>query len=333
MPDPTAPVPIPVVIDTDCGVDDAVAIWFALTDPRLEVLALTTVFGNGTATGAAENVHRILHAAGRDDLPIALGAEAPIDVAPDLRHPDFIHGTDGVGDTHRPMPPGFRPVETPAVALLAELVAARPGEISVITLGPLTNLAAAIREHPGLPAQVADLVVMGGSIREGGNALPLAEANFAHDPTAAAEVVAAPWSTPPLLVGLDVTHDATLGQDEFDLLAEHRTDAATYLDEPLRFYRRFGSTFTLPDCPCHDLTATIAAVDPELIHDAPVLPLAVQTNPGPAWGASVADLRTLAFAQVEGSAQQAPEGFAPWRIGLGVDVDRFRSHVRTLFGG
>lgn len=332
MSDPAAHDPIPVVIDTDCGVDDAVALWFALTDPRLDVVAITTVFGNGSAAGAAENVHRILHAAGREDIPIALGAEEPIAAAPDLRHPDFIHGTDGVGDTHRPMPPGFQLVEHSAVALLAELVAARPGELTLITLGPLTNVAEAIRAHPTIPGQVADLVVMGGSVRQGGNALPLAEANFAHDPTGAAEVVAAPWAMPPLLVGLDVTHDATLGQREFDLLAEQRTAAAAYLDEPLRFYRRFGSTFTLPDCPCHDLTATIAAVDPDLIHDAPVLPLAVQTNPGPAWGASVADLRTLAFAQVEGSAQQAPEGFTPWRVGLGIDVGRFRATVRTLFG-
>jgi purine nucleosidase len=277
-------------------------------------------------------VHRILHAAGREDIPIAVGAEEPIDSAPDLRHPDFIHGTDGVGDTHRPMPPGFRPVDTPAAALLAELVTARPDELTLITLGPLTNIAAALRDHPSLPGHVVDLVVMGGSIRRGGNALPLAEANFAHDPTAASDVVLAPWATPPLLVGLDVTHDATFSQAEFDLLAERRTAAAEYLDEPMQFYRRFGSTFTLPDCPCHDLTATIAAVDAELVHDAPVLPLAVQTNPGPAWGASVADLRTLAFAQVEGSEQHAPDGFAPWRIGLGVDVDRFRATVRTLFG-
>jgi purine nucleosidase len=150
---------------------------------------------------------------------------------------------------------------------------------------------------------------------------------------AAAAVVAAGWSTPPLLVGLDVTHDATLTEREFALLAERRTPAAEYLDEPLQFYRRFGSTFTLPDCPCHDLAATIAAADPDLVHDAPLVPLAVQSTPGPAWGATVADLRTLLFARVEGSAQEAHDGFTPWRVGLGIDVDRFRAAVRALFGG
>jgi len=329
---PPTTAPIPVIIDTDCGVDDAVAIWFALTDPRLEVVGFTTVFGNGSAAGAAANVHRILHAAGRDSIPVAVGADDPVAEAPLLRHADFIHGADGVGNTHRPMPPGHRVSDETAPALLSRMVRERPGELTVITLGPLSNLSEALRADPSFAPAVADLVVMGGSIAGGGNALPLAEANFAHDPTAAGEVVAAPWSSPPLLVGLDVTHEATLSEDEFELLAEQRTAAAEYLDEPLRFYRRFGATFTLPDCPCHDLAATMAAADPQLIHDAPVVPLAVQTGSGPAWGASVADLRTLAFASVEGSVQEAPPGFSPWRVGLGIDVDRFRSTVRTLFG-
>ena len=290
------------------------------------------MFGNGTASTAAENVHRILHAAGRDDVPIALGAEAPLDVAPDLRHPDFIHGTDGVGNTHRPLPPGFGVVDETAVELLGRVVHERPGEVTVVTLGPLTNLGELLAHDATWAEDVADLVVMGGSAARGGNALPLAEANVAHDPGAAALVVGAPWSRPPLLVGLDVTRDATLSVAEFELLAERRTPAAEYLDEPLHFYRRFGSTFTLPDCPCHDLAATIAAADDLLVTDAPVLPLAVQTAPGPAWGATVVDRRVLAFSRVEGSTQEAPPGFAPWRIGLGIDVDRFRAHVRHLFG-
>ena len=320
------------MIDTDCGVDDAVALWFALEDPGLDVVAVTTVFGNGSAATAAQNVHRILHAAGREDVPIALGAEDPLGDAPSLRHPDFIHGTDGVGNTHRPMPPGFGVADESAADLLGRIVAERPGELTVITLGPLTNLAEVIRSDAGWAGDVADLVVMGGSATRGGNALPLAEANVAHDPIAAAEVVAAAWARPPLLVGLDVTHDATLTAAEFELLAQRRTPAAAYLDEPLHFYRRFGSTFTLPDCPCHDLTATIAAADDLLVTESPVLPLAVQTGPGPAWGATVVDRRVLAFSRVEGSVQEAPPGFAPWRIASEIDVGRFRHHVRTLFG-
>ena len=173
---------------------------------------------------------------------------------------------------------------------------------------------------------------MGGSARRGGNALPAGEANIAHDPIAAQRTVVAPWAKPPLLVGLDVTLAATLRPAEFALLAEHRSPAATFLDAPLRFYREFGSTFTAPDTPCHDLLAVLAAAVPEIVDDAPVLPLAVDCGGDAAWGTTVVDFRAPYFAALEGSTQSSAEGFAPWRIALGVDADRFRRCVRTLFG-
>ena len=142
----------------------------------------------------------------------------------------------------------------------------------------------------------------------------------------------APWAGPPLLVGLDVTLVATLRAAEFALLAEHRTAAATFLDAPLRFYREFGSTFTAPDTPCHDLLAVLAVAAPEIIDDAPVLPLAVDCGGDAAWGTTVVDFRAPYFAALEGSSQSAAEGFADWRIALGVDVEKFRNKARTLFG-
>ncbi len=142
----------------------------------------------------------------------------------------------------------------------------------------------------------------------------------------------APWAKPPLLVGLDVTLVATLRPDEFELLAEHRNAAAKFLDAPLRFYREFGSTFTAPDTPCHDLLTVLALSDPAIIDDAPLLPLAVDCGGDAAWGTTVVDFRAPFFAALEGSMQSAADGFAPWRIALGVDVDRFRTAVRTLFG-
>jgi purine nucleosidase len=155
----------------------------------------------------------------------------------------------------------------------------------------------------------------------------------AHDPAAAATVVAAGWRRPPLLVGLDVTHEATLTDAEFDLLRQHRSPAAAFLDRPLRFYRRFGSTFTDPHCPCHDLLAVMALSDPAVLTDVPVLPLAVDTAGGPAWGTTVVDRRARSFAQLPGAEQPHPPGFSNWRIGLGVDADAFRARVRRLFGG
>jgi purine nucleosidase len=202
-----------------------------------------------------------------------------------------------------------------------------------VTLGPLSNLGLVLEEDPQFAGAVRELVVMGGSARLGGNALPNGEANVAHDPEAAARVVTAGWSRPPLLVGLDVTMRATLTDAHFRLLSEHRTPAAAFLDAPLRFYRGFGSTLTAPDCPCHDLLAVMALADPAVITECPVLPLAVDTAGGPSWGATVVDFRAPAFAGLEGSDQERPAGFAPWRISLESDVERFRTAVSALFGG
>jgi inosine-uridine nucleoside N-ribohydrolase len=321
----------PVIIDTDGGVDDAAALWWALTDPRLDVVAITVVWGNVSLEVATASVLRVLEAAGRTDVPVAVGLGGPIRPAPELRPATFIHGEDGLGDTFLP-PPSTRAVNEPALELLARMVHERPGEIAIVPIGPLSNLGAIVTSDPSFAAAAGPLVVMGGSARKGGNALPAGEANVAHDPVAAQAVVTAAWTSPPLLVGLDVTHQATLSEAEFELLAEHRSPAAAFLDAPLRFYRRFGSTMTAPDCPCHDLLAVMALAEPEMIVDAPVLPMAVDCAGGPAWGATVVDFRAPFFATLDGADQNTPEGFAPWRIGLTADVDRFRTRVRQLFG-
>jgi purine nucleosidase len=321
----------PVIIDTDGGVDDAVALWWALTDPAIDVIAITVVWGNVPVDVAAESVLRVAHAAGRDDVPVAIGAEGPLLPAPDLRPATFIHGDDGLGNTAGPAAPS-RPVAEGAFDLLARLARERPGELTLITLGPLTNIGLVVDEHPEFASNIAELLVMGGSARRGGNALPFGEANIAHDPIAAHWTVVAPWKRPPLLVGLDVTLEATLTPGEFALLGEHRNAAAAFLDAPLRFYREFGSTFTAPDTPCHDLLTVLAVSAPEIILDAPVLPLAVDRGGDAAWGTTVVDFRAPFFAALEGSTQSAADGFAPWRIALGADVDRFRQSVRTLFG-
>jgi len=328
---PVVRVPRPVIIDTDGGVDDAVALWWALTDPALDVVAITVVWGNVGVDIAAESVLRVAHAAGRDDVPVAIGAEGPLLPAPDLRPATFIHGADGLGNAAGPRAPN-RVVDERAFELLARLARERPGELTLVTLGPLTNIALVLEEYPGFAGDIAELLVMGGSARRGGNALPFGEANVAHDPIAAQRTVVAPWVKPPLLVGLDVTLEATLTPSEFGLLGEHRNTAAGFLDAPLRFYREFGSTFTAPDTPCHDLLTVLAVSQPEIILDAPVLPLAVDCGGDAAWGTTVVDFRAPFFAALEGSTQSAADGFAAWRIALGVDVARFRACVRALFG-
>jgi len=324
--------PIPVVFDSDGGVDDAAALWWACTSPDVEIVAVTAVGGNVDASRAAVNLATVLAAAGRATTPVALGPAGPVGPVPPLRRASAIHGADGLGDA------GITPVEPRLAAEGApELLARATAGRTVVATGPLSNLARALEVDPTWPSRVAGLVVMGGSARVGGNARPAAEANFAHDPTAAAIVAGAAWPSPPLLVGLDVTLRATLTDAEFALLAERRTPAAAFLAGPLAFYRDLGSTFSAPgECPCHDLLAMMAAAHPDLV-SGPELTLEVDTGGSAAWGASIVDFRELAFARRGASAAAVGDAAASpggrWRIGLDVDVERFRAMVRSLFGG
>ncbi|HEY2428371.1 MAG TPA: nucleoside hydrolase [Acidimicrobiales bacterium] len=327
---------IRVIFDSDGGVDDAAALWWACTSPDVEVVAVTAVAGNVDVDQAAANLATILAAAGHPQVPVAVGPADPVGPTPPVRRASFIHGTDGLGDLGL-TGGAWEPAPVGGPELLVELTAARPGELTVVATGPLSNLARALDADPGWAGRVADLVVMGGSARAGGNARPVAEANFANDPTAAARVAAGGWPRPPLLVGLDVTLRATLTDREFDLLAERRTPAAEFLAGPMAFYREMGSTFTAPgECPCHDLVAMITAAHPGVV-SGPELPMAVDIGGSAAWGESVVDFRALAFARrgttPAGVGDAADDTGATWRIGLEVDVERFRAEVRSLFGG
>jgi purine nucleosidase len=224
---------MPVVIDTDGGIDDAVALWWAIT--HLDVAAVTTVAGNVRVGQATALVRRVLRECGQPDIPVAQGADLPARM--ENRH-------------DAPLAVVFAPDEhASAPTVLAEL----PDGTDLIALGPLTNIAAAIELDPSLPTRLGRIVVMGGPPER-------AEFNFAHDEEAVDAVLAAPWRTQPLVVGLDRTEQATLTATEFDLLAEHRTTAARFLDAPLRAYRNvYGG-----DCPVHDLLAVLAYVDPEV---------------------------------------------------------------------
>ncbi|MEP1124283.1 MAG: nucleoside hydrolase [Ilumatobacter sp.] len=322
----------PLLVDTDGGIDDCVAVWWLLDRDDVEIVGITVVHGNVATEVAAANIGRVLEAHGSTGIPIALGATVPYGPAPAMRPADFIHGADGLGDTNRPAPVTLPGTET-ATELISRLAAAHEGSLEILTLGPLSNLAHALDDVPSLVAATKSITVMGGVIASCGNAQPIGEANIANDPTAAQRVVTAGF-TDATLVGLDVTHTGTFTGEQFALVEEQRNAAARFLCEPLRFYRRFGGAFCIEgECPCHDLLAAMVAVRPELV-DGPVLPLAVQTAPGPAWGATVADRRQPFFDRAgEGSVQNVPEGFAPWKCAMTTDVAGFRAEVDSLFGG
>ena len=172
-----------MIIDCDPGIDDAAAILMALGSDRLQIEAITTGSGNASADKCTLNALRILEAAGRTDIPVYQGVNRTLNYYPPLLAP-HIHGEDGIGNIDAPEPKTQAQARH-AVAVLIERVMASPGEITVMALGRLTNVALAISIEPGFAAAAAEIVVMGGAIYQPGNVSPVATANIWGDPEAA----------------------------------------------------------------------------------------------------------------------------------------------------
>ena len=187
-----------VIIDTDPGVDDAIAILMALAWPVVEVLGLTTVGGNVPLARTTRNALALLEYAGRTDIPVASGSARPISSS--FGYAYAVHGVSGL--TRRLPRPKTRPIDINAVDFLAARLRGLPGQITLIALGPLTNLAWLTLRHPGVLEQTARLVVMGGAVNTPGNVTPYAEFNFYSDPEAAGMVLSS--GVPVTLVDLAV---------------------------------------------------------------------------------------------------------------------------------
>jgi len=209
-----------VIIDTDPGVDDAMALLLAMRSPELKIEAITPVAGNVPLELTLPNALRMVEVAGRTDIPVAAGARTPLRRR--LVISTFAHGSNGLGDVEFPAP-RTRPVEEPATEIIRHIVSGSPGAVSIIAVGPLTNVAAALQAHPSLAKQIREIVLMGGSL-SGGNMTPSAEFNMYVDPEAASVVFSS--GVPVTMVGLDVTTKCTLTEDHVKAL-EAGTDAVS----------------------------------------------------------------------------------------------------------
>jgi inosine-uridine nucleoside N-ribohydrolase len=247
-----------VVIDTDPGIDDAIAIFLALGAAELDVVGLTTVYGNCAVDVATRNALALLEIAGRADVPVAMGAAAPV-ATEYLGAIPHIHGVDGLGDSGLLTEPAGRPVDLSAAEFLCRHA---PGA-TVLALGPLTNLALALRLRPELDTVVRQVVVMGGNALVPGNATPAAEANMVNDPEAADVVFGARW--PITMVGLDVTQQVVMDGPRIDAVTGGDVPAARLLKGAISFYRRFLSRVSGVDgIYLHDPTAAAYLLDPGL---------------------------------------------------------------------
>ncbi|MCU0512583.1 MAG: nucleoside hydrolase [Anaerolineae bacterium] len=224
-----------IIIDTDPGIDDAMAIFYALHSPELEVVGLTSIFGNAATDICTRNALSLLEIAGRTDIPVAAGAARPL-AMPYNGPADFVHGADGQGNVPLP-PPAGKPVVPPAAHFLAQQILQVQGEITLVALGPLTNIALLLLLYPGIEAHILEIVLMGGSAFAPGNVNPGAEANIWNDPEAADIVFGA--ACPVTMVGLDVTESTWMPADVAATIGANPAPEAQHLARILPFYLQF----------------------------------------------------------------------------------------------
>lgn len=198
---------LPVILDVDTGVDDALALLFAVAHPEIDLLAVSCVAGNTSLEQVVDNTLRILDAAGAPDLPVAAGAVRPLLEPP--RAASHVHGADGLGGLALP-PTSRTPVDESAVELLRRTILGHPAPVTLVALAPQTNLALLLRTHPEVAANIERIVFMGGSASVG-NATAVAEFNVWHDPEAAAIVLDA--GLPTYMYGLDVFNRVSVSRE------------------------------------------------------------------------------------------------------------------------
>lgn len=249
--------PTPILLDCDPGHDDAIALLLALASPEVELLGVTTTYGNQTLEKTTANALRVLELVGRTDVPVAVGAERPL--VRELVVAAHVHGESGLDGPVLP-PPDAGPHAEDALSFIAGRIHASAGPVTLVATGPSTNLARYLEEHG--PEGIERIVLMGGSIAEG-NITPAAEFNVWCDPEAAQKVLASGLDV--TMIGLDVTHRAILGPLEERRLRETGR-IGTFVAELNAFFSLYHRrTYGWDGAPVHDAVAVAHVIDPELV--------------------------------------------------------------------
>ena len=283
-----------ILMDCDTGTDDALAILYALRHPDLDVVGVTTVFGNTDITQTTRNTLQILELAGRTDIPVASGAEHPL-VGQFTQGAAWIHGRNGLGEVDLP-PPSSRAVGASASEFLLRQLRAAPGEITLVPTGRLTNIAVLLRQAPECVQLIRRCVLMGGAAVAPGNVAPVAEANIYGDPEAAAVVFGS--GMPITMVGLDVTMRAILTEPQIARFAQAGGRVLEVAGKIARFraqsYMRRDPR--IRGCAIHDVLAVEVAADPTIVRTQR-WPVNVETRGEHTRGMTVADRRAHTTAQ------------------------------------
>lgn len=310
-----------VIIDTDPGVDDALAIFLALHSPELKVEAITPVAGNVPLELTLPNALKLLEICGRSDIPVAAGASRPLERQ--LVTAANVHGNNGLGGVEFPAP-RIKPVRESAPQLIRRMVRQSPGQISIVAIGPLTNVALALRDEPQLASQIRGITVMGGSL-SGGNITPAAEFNSYVDPEAAKIVYQSGAHI--TMIGLDVTRKVVLSEAQVGRLEASRNPAGRAAGRIMRATleqtRRTGGNGG--KLLVHDALALGSFIDPSFVqlHD---LQIEVETKGELTAGETVAYRKAPVrrSAPLAGASAPKDDLFHPnAQVALEVDSERF----------
>jgi len=300
----------PVILDVDPGIDDALAILLAVRSPELDVRAITVVFGNVELELGASNTLKILELAGRSDIPVARGEAGPL-VGEPLTAKN-VHGDNGIGNVRLPEPRA-KFYEGGALQLLAETLASSSEPVTLLPVGPLTNIALFLKTHPELRPKIREIVSMGGSAAAPGTVMPTVSFNILNDPEAAAIVYRS--GVPVTMVGLDVTSKTVLTPERITSLSGSSDPVARFVEAVVGFHRNVRGASGVV---VHDPLAVGAVIDPSFVA-IELLPVDVELRGDLTRGQMVVDRRAEATWRTEAARST--------RVALDVDAERFLSFL------
>jgi pyrimidine-specific ribonucleoside hydrolase len=310
-----------LIIDTDPGVDDAFAIALACSSPEVELLGVTTVFGNVGLASTTRNALRLLALYGREDVPVAAGADRPL-VYPHPHRARHVHGKDGLSDRSHLLPERATGLAgTDAVSLMASLLEAAAEPVTIVPIGPLTNVALLLAAHPAARGKIARIVIMGGGLT-GGNVTAGAEFNIWSDPEAARRVLVEE-DVPTVLVPLDVTHRCAVDGEWLDTLAASGSRGRLLVELTATYREYYTQSLGRDGTVLHDAVAMAEAIRPGLLSTT-ACPLDVVCAHGPARGTVLADRRSAAAREELGV-----EGGREVSVALDADLDAVREFLLT----